>query len=230
MVKYDLRIKARELRSQGMSVGIIAKQLGIAKSTTSVWVRDIILTVEQLEELKQSEIKGAALGRLRGALSQKNKRLKRIEQARAEGIRQIGIVTDKEFLIAGLALYWGEGSKKTQVVSFCNSDPEMIKFLLHWLKKFFSIASDDVTCTVGINELHREREEKVRKYWSQVIDIPLERFRKTSFKKVVNKKVYENFNDHYGVLTVKVLKPAERYFKLIGLIEGLRLSQGSSVG
>lgn len=221
MAKYLLRHKARMLRQKGISVKKIAGYLGISKSTASIWVRDIILTVEQMEELKNIMLHGSELGRTKGAIVQKERRLKFIEESRNKGIAELSTITERELLIAGLALYWGEGSKKSQEVEFCNSDPKMIQFLLLWLKKSFEITQDEIKCCVGINEIHRKRDELVKDYWSKISGIPLSQFRKTSFKKVKNIKVYENFNDHYGTLSVVVLKPSRFYFKILGLIEGL---------
>ena len=42
MANYHLRQVARNLRKQGVSVKVIAKECGIARSTASIWVRDII--------------------------------------------------------------------------------------------------------------------------------------------------------------------------------------------
>lgn len=58
MANYLLRLKARELRKRGVSVKKIAQDLDISKSTASLWVRDIILSIEQLEGLRQSSLEG----------------------------------------------------------------------------------------------------------------------------------------------------------------------------
>lgn len=229
MAKSELRLKAREMRSKGESVKVIAKTLGVSKGTVSLWVRDIILSVEQLERLHHRLITGGELGRLKGSLMQKERRLKVIEHCRKWGIRKIGRLSEKEFFLTGIALYWAEGTKKKREVSLCNSDPKMINFIISWLRKFFSISKDDLRLVVGINQIHREREDLVKKYWSEMTNIPLEQFRKTSFKKTNNKKVYVNFNEHYGTLSVKVLKSARFYYKIMGLIDALA-RQGSSVG
>ena len=50
-MKKAERDQARELRRQGLSLGEIRRQLGVAKSSVSLWVRDIELTPEQLERL-----------------------------------------------------------------------------------------------------------------------------------------------------------------------------------
>ena len=221
MAKSLLKLEARKLRRRGISVGKIANYLKISKSSASYWTRDIILNVEQLEQLRRSMLKGAELGRFKGSQIQKQRRLKRLEDSRVKGIKALRNMKDREFLIAGLALYWGEGSKKSQEVEFCNSDPKMIQFLLLWLQKCFDIPISDIRCNVGINDMHHKRERIVKEYWLRVTGVPLAQFRKTNFKKVKNKKVYENFNEHYGTLSISVVKPSRFYFKIIGLIDGL---------
>lgn len=209
------------MRSKGESIKEIARKLGVSKSTTSLWVRDIILSVEQLEGLQKRRLQGAELGRLRSALKQKEKRIKLIEGSKELGIKRLSNLAEREFLIAGIALYWAEGAKKTREVEFCNSDPKLINFMIDWIRKNFDIKTEDLAACVGINEIHRPREKIVKEYWSKISKIPLGQFRKTSFKKVKNKKIYDNFNEHYGTLSIKILKPARIYYKIMGLIEGL---------
>lgn len=228
MAKSLLRLKARKLRKRGVSVRKIAQVLGVSKSTVSLWVRDIILTIEQLESLQNSRIKGSEKGRLMGAFVQKERRLKLIEDSKLKGIELLSNLTEREFLITGLALYWGEGCRKKRDVSFCNSDPRMVKFLILWLQKCFGVKSEDIKCRVGINEIHEKRDQVVKKYWSEVTGIPLIQFKNTSYKRVKNKKIYENFNQHFGTLTVTIKRPGVLYYEIMGLIEGLAC-QGSSV-
>lgn len=232
MAKSLLRLKARKLRKRGISVKKIAQTLGISKSTASEWVRDVILTVEQLETLRQASLKGGELGRIKGAFVQKQRRIRLIEDLKKLGIEQLSGLASREFMVAGLALYWGEGNRKSnRGVSFCNSDPRMVKFFIRWLTDCFGVAIHELRCRVGINLIHHKRDKIVKEYWSEVTNIPLEQFRNTSFKRVKNKKVYENFNEHYGTLTVEVAKSRVLYYKVLGLIEGLYqgLWQGSSV-
>ena len=49
--KLDLKLKAQDLRSKGLSVKDIEKKLGISRSSASIWVRDISLTKEQINKL-----------------------------------------------------------------------------------------------------------------------------------------------------------------------------------
>lgn len=221
MAKFEQRLEAKQLRAKGTSVRDIALQLGVSKSTASIWVRDIILSLEQLEKLRQQKIIGGEKGRVLGALKQKNDRLARIKLGIERGKQLIQTLSEREFLLAGIALYWAEGSKKQRRVEFCNSDPKLVQFMIAWLEKCFYTAKADFYCWVGINEIHREREQVVKNYWSKITGIPLSQFRKTSFKKVHNKKIYENFDIHYGTLSVQVRRPAQIYYDILGLIEGL---------
>lgn len=209
------------MRQKGQSVREIAKKLGVTKGTASLWVRDIILSVEQMENLRKQSIKGGELGRLKGSLMQKQRRLDALEKNKKEGIARLGGLTDGEYFVAGIALYWAEGSKKKREFYLCNSDPKMINFMLGWMGKFFGIGTDRVKAVVGINEIHRKRDGIVKKYWSDLTGIPLSQFRKTSFKKSKPHKIYDNFNEHYGTLGIHALKGGEFYYKMLGLIDGL---------
>lgn len=224
MAKYQLRIKARKLRQNGESIKSIAKQLNVTKGTVSLWVTDINLTIEQLENLRQASLNGAERGRFKSALLKKEKRNKIIEQLRHEGIQKLENIREREFFIAGLALYWAEGGKKNRRVEFCNSDSRMIKFLLDWLVTFFKVDLPQIKCTIGINEIHREREQKVKEFWTQEIGVSLEQFTKTSFKKVKNLKVYDNFDNHFGTLSILIRKSTNMQYQILGLIEGLILN------
>lgn len=224
MAKYDLRIKAREMRAKGESVKVIARILGVSKSTVSLWVRDIILTVEQYEKLNNRKIKAGEKGRMMGAFVQKQRRLELIKQANKDGVAALKNFSKDQFFVSGIALYWAEGSKKSQEVSICNSDPVMIILMIKWLETFFDVSMDRLTAAVGINEIHKKREEVVKEYWSNVTGLPLAQFRKTSFKKAKVHKIYDNYDTHYGTLRIEVLKPSKIYYRIMGLIEGLAMA------
>ena len=221
MAKYKLRIKAREMRSKGVSVGKIAKEIGVTKGTVSLWVRDIILTVGQLENIRKQWIKGTESGRLKGSLMQKQRRLELIEKMDRAGQKRFISLADSEFFVAGIALYWAEGSKKTRKLELCNSDPKMIKFMIDWFVKYFGLDTSRFSARISINEIHKKREEVIKEYWSNITKIPISQFRKTSYKKVKPQKIYANYDSYFGVLDLVILKPGELYYKMLGLVSGL---------
>jgi hypothetical protein len=117
--------------------------------------------------------------RSRGAPSQRPHpqhvaRLDEIECLRAEGIARIGELSRKELLVAGTALYAGEGSKTDGRVTFANSDPRMIAFFVTWLRMFFSIDEARLKLRLYLHQgldLHAAND-----YWSCLTGIPVSQF------------------------------------------------------
>ena len=54
MAKPEKKREARQYRRQGKSMKWIAERIGVARSSVSVWTRDIQLTPEQEEALNNS--------------------------------------------------------------------------------------------------------------------------------------------------------------------------------
>ena len=223
MAKYEQKIQARELRRKGESVKDIAVKLGVSKSTVSMWVRDIILNLKQLEKLRQKMLRGSELGRTKGAFTQKQRRIDLEISLEKESVEEINILNDTELLVSGLCLYWGEGSKKQRELSWCNSDPQLMNFMILWLDRCYGVGIERLAVNVAINESHRNRDKIVRRYWNQITGIPMSQFRNTIFKKTKLYKKYENFNDHYGTLRIRVLKPGVLWYKIVSQIKALSL-------
>jgi hypothetical protein len=79
---------------------------------------------------------GARIRRPHRQMVEKHAEIERLLQ---QGRDRIGQLSDREFLVAGAALYAGEGGKTDGAVKFTNSDPRMIAFFLAWLRWFFDI-------------------------------------------------------------------------------------------
>lgn len=105
MSKYNERIKARELRKNGVSIVIIASILGVTKSSVSAWCRDIILTQEQNLKLEKNKGVSVTTGQRMGAEANKNMRLSAIRNAESYGQQMIKKVSTRELLLIATALY-----------------------------------------------------------------------------------------------------------------------------
>ena len=221
MAKSKEKNQALNLRQKGKSIKDIAKRLKIVKSTVSLWCRDIKLTPEQVQKLHEKMVKSGYKGRMKGARIQYDGRLKKIEEWKKRGIEQIGKLSNRDLLIAGIALYWGEGAKKKRGVSFSNSDTKLIKFIIKIFRKVWKIDKGRFAAYIGINKIHKDRVKEVEDYWSKITKIPREQFTKTTLIKAKNRKNYKNFPLHYGTLTVRIRKSAELYYQINGLIKGL---------
>lgn len=221
MAKSIEKNKAIYFRQKGKSIKEISNKIGVAKSTVSLWCRDIKLTAGQLKRLHKRMIRGSYRGRIKGARVQYEKRLKRIKDAENNGAEIIGKLTNRDLLLSGIALYWGEGSRKKRETSFSNSDPEIIKFIIKWFRAIFNVKKGEFVLRVAINKIHKKRVDKVIDYWSRITKISKDQFRKTTLIKTNNKKFYNNFAIHYGTLTIKIKKSSGIYYQIMGLIRGL---------
>jgi len=221
VAKSLLKIKARKLRRKGLSIGSIASRIDVSKSTTSLWCRDIELTQAQIEKLLENKHEGIKRGQIISSLIKKRERMARIDRYKKIAEEEIPYLSPKEFFIAGLALYLGEGSKKERRIAFFNSNPEIINFMVRWIRRFLRVPKDRFIFSVLINQIHRKRERKVVNFWSKYLKIPSGQFRKTIFVKAKQNKVYENYNNYYGTLKMRILKSTDLSYKIMGLIERL---------
>lgn len=222
MAKSAQRLEARKLRQTGLSINIIAKRLDVSKGSVCLWCSDINLTQKQKEILIKHSRDAGEKGRLLGAQANKEERIKRQQNFAQEGINEIGVLSKRELFLVGVALYWSEGSKKNRRVVLANSDPEMICLFIQWLKECLNIGTESIYCTVSINQDHKIRIKEVENYWSIITGIPRSSFTKPSYKKVKNKKIYDNFNEHFGTLFLKLRKSTNSCYKILGNIEGLK--------
>ncbi len=130
----------------------------------------------------------------------------------------------RELFIAGIALYWSEGFKSNHEhrLGFCNSDPNMIIFYLHWLEKSLGIKKD-IIARVTLNNSYKTKTREIEAYWSSITGIPVSQFTKPFYQKSQCKKQY-NTDNYYGVLRIHVKNSLEYLFKMKGWIEGLKIN------
>ena len=99
-----------------------------------------------------------------------------IERLKEEGRARIAGLSERELLVAGVALYAGEGSKRDGDVRFANSDPRMIAFFCAWLRRFFDV--DERRLRVRIY-LHQGLDlDEAERFWSALTGVPRTQFGK----------------------------------------------------
>ena len=223
MAKSELMLKAHELRRKTWSVAEIAKKLKISKSSASLWCREVQLTSKQKSQIKERMIRAGHAGRLLGAEKNRQKKLATIAEYERTGETETSHLTQKEFLLIGAALYWGEGSKVGQL-SFVNSDKDMILFIYHWFQFAIGVKKQDFMPRIYINDQHIYRKKIIEKYWSTILDIPSAQFRSTVFIKRSQRKQYANHLNYYGLLSLRIRNSTNIKYRILGLITGLKYS------
>ena len=86
---------------------------------------------------------------------------------------------ENDLKIAGIMLYWGEGTKAGNSVVFSNSDPSMIKLFLHFLRQICGAQEDRLRLLLHMYP--DQDEDKLKLFWSETTKIPLSRFSKTFY-------------------------------------------------
>ena len=163
--KVDERRQARQLRRTGLPLGEIAVQLGVAKSSVSLWVRDVEFDAPAARQVR---------GRRRDPNALQRRKQGEIERLLEAGRVRIGRLSEREFLVAGVALYAGEGAKRDGSVVFANSDPRMVVFFCAWLRHFFEV--DESRLRVRLY-LHQGLDLAATiAYWSELTGIPVSQF------------------------------------------------------
>ena len=222
MAKFKEKNKAIILRHKGESIGDIANRIHVSKSIVSRWCRDIVLTKKQINDLHKKMMVGSYKGRMKFLEGIRAQRKKETDRLKKEGIKDIGGVNRRDLFIAGVALYWAEGTKSSNAeeTSFSNSNPAMILCMLKWFQEVCNIEKDRFIIQIRINKVHKKRVKEVENFWSKVTKLPLKQFTKTILINVGSKKVYTNSN-HYGTVRVRVKRGTPLRRKIIGWIEGL---------
>jgi predicted transcriptional regulator len=209
------QVKAVQLRIEGYSLSEIRNELGVAKSSVSLWVRNVELTETQKMRLRQKGFYREAVEKRRTSRLA-NEKIKRdlVINAAQKSIKKI---SRKQLWLIGVMLYWAEGGKTQKAVRFSNSDPEMIKIMMVFFRDICEVPEAKFRGHIHIHP-HLDYKE-AEKYWSIISGIPLDRVYKTyrmPNKSSLNKKD----TLPYGTFDVYVLN-VELFYKITGWAKGI---------
>lgn len=204
------------MRHKGVSIKDIARILGVAQSSVSLWVRDIELLSAQKERLDYRRHAPAAIKRRRETrLVNESARRQKVIDAATEDIKAISKET---LFLIGSALYWAEGTKSVRgIVGFSNSDPRLIQIIVKFFKETCSVPPKKMRAHVFLHP-HLDA-HKAERYWSNVSGIPRKQFHKTTQQHNKASKGCKDSLPH-GTLSVEVYN-TELFLKLQGWMQGM---------
>ncbi|MFZ2390247.1 MAG: helix-turn-helix domain-containing protein [Minisyncoccales bacterium] len=177
MARKEEKKKVIEMREREMSYSQIKKALGISKSTLSNWLKDYPLSEKRIRELRDSEQK---IEKCRE--TKRKKRESRLNIFYCEEKSKIFPINKRELYLAGLFLYWGEGSKNQAAakLTISNTDPAMIKFFIYWLEKSLNVSRDKVKVQLQLySDMIISREID---FWSKTLKLDKQQFIKPHIK------------------------------------------------
>lgn len=186
MARVKLRQKAIELRQKGKTYSEIRRELKVPKSTLSDWLRKYPLTSEQIILLEKTRKKNKYLAIEKIRIAKQKKRDARILAAYEENKKKFLPLTERELVLAGMFLYWGEGQKRLNgPIGINNTDPKVVKFSLYWLTNSLKISKERIRVYL---HLYKDMDiDSEIKFWSNELKIPLSQFSKPYIKESTRK-------------------------------------------
>jgi transcriptional regulator with XRE-family HTH domain len=194
--KKDRQI-AIVMRKKGMSYSQIKEKIKVSKSTLSGWLYNMPLSEKRIKELRANS--PVRIERFRNTM--RTKKEIRLKEVYKKVSKDIGNFSKRDLFLAGLFLYWGEGTKaQNSLVALTNTNPTMIKFFIKWLE-LFNVKRKDLKI-----KLHLYSDMDVKgtlDFWSKELKIPVSQFYKSYVKKSDLKSV--SYKNGFGKGTCSVI-------------------------
>jgi hypothetical protein len=192
----DEHAKARQLRYLGASVKEIAAHLGVAPSTVSVWCRDIELSERHR---RRNRLRGAR-ARTPAWSARHRERRREFQEEGRQRARQ-----DEALHAIGCMLYWAEGAKDRNTVTFANSDAAMVETFARFLRECFGVEGDDLRFRVNVYLGNVLTIEEIEAYWAAKLGCSVECARKPTVNHFPTSSSGKKVDKlPYGVCTVMV--------------------------
>ncbi len=176
MALREKKVSALQMRKTGATYSQIKQELNVSKSTLSLWLRGMPLSEERMRLVR--DMHAGRIERYRE--TRRRTRETRWEKVYDAAKSQIGSLTEREILIAGLFLYWGEGGKTDWTVTvLSNTDPAMLIFFIQWLL-LLGVDREKIRARL---HLYIDMDiEKETDFWSKALSLPKNTFRKPHIK------------------------------------------------
>jgi hypothetical protein len=169
--KPEERAKARELRRNGEPYKRIAAKLGVSVNSAYRWTCDIELTEEQ----KRRNRTGPRGPQNPSHIARRAKAWSRLHRDRRRACQEEGRRRARErdpLHVAGCMLYWAEGSKQRNTLTFANSDVEMMRFFATFLKESLGVAPHDCRIRLNVYTNCGLPLREIERHWLRALELP----------------------------------------------------------
>lgn len=221
-----LKRKAIELRLAGKSYTQIIKRLNLkSKGTLSAWFRELELPEKSKKLLRNNMTRATE----RGLLEFNRKRSRLIQEenkvAYEIGLRKIGKLNNREILLLGAALYWGEGTKYERkngsiALVFTNSDSEMIWIFMRFLRQILNVPEERIRAGIHMYSRVETDVQQARRYWSDVTKLPVDRFYISQLVSGASSLKKDKNKLPHGTLGIRI-NDRKIFFHVKGMMRGL---------
>jgi hypothetical protein len=225
--KHREREQAIALRRKGLSYREIRGRVPVAKSSLSLWLREVGLAKRQIQRLTEKKL---AAGR-RGGQRVHEMRLQRLAE-RLHSANQEA----KSFLAGrdlwwgiGVVLYWAEGGKMKEWSThdrfeFTNMDPVMITFMRAWLRRYCGVQDRDVRFRLGIHE-HADVRGSLQ-FWARHLGVAPTEIPTWLKQHNPSPKRRNTGSTYHGTMRMEVAQSTALSHRIAGWIQAMRVHCG----
>lgn len=211
--------KAIILRKRGLSYSEILREVPVAKSTLSLWLRDIGLAKKQQQRITNKRILSAR----KGAEKRRNQRIEITKEIKNSSRKDIKEINEKDLWLIGISLHWAEGAKEkngnSSGIIFSNSDLRMILIFIKWIESVFKINKSELVYELYIHETANIK--NAQSYWAKSLLIPLSTIRTYLKKNKINTIRKNSDLNYYGLIRVRVKKSTNLNRMIDGWVDGI---------
>jgi hypothetical protein len=141
----------------------------------SLWVRDIPLTEEQIAELQSRS--ATSPGQLAGAAA--NVTLGRARRRSYQREGRASISSADPLHLAGCMLFWAEADKHRNSVRIANSDPELLRLFVTFLRNCYEADVSRISISCNLFADHVARQREIEAFWLRTLGLPRSCLRKS---------------------------------------------------
>ena len=165
------RAEARRLRAEGLPLKRIAARLDVSVNSVHRWTCDIELTPEQVRRnLTGPRGPQNPLHIARRAESWTRLHRDRRRAYQDEGRRRAR--NEDAMHMAGCMLYWAEGSKQRNTLTFANSDVEMVRFFARFLRECLAVHAKDCRVRLNVYTNNGLPLKEIERHWLRALELP----------------------------------------------------------
>lgn len=178
------------MRKRGHSLKEVAEKLDIAKSTASLWLREIHLDDGARERLQERRL----LGYYKQTLRRQERKVaeEQLYKIKARSVLKNVAISSSTAKFLAAVIFWCEGSKNERgSVRLINSDPNVISSFLYLARKGFGVPRNRWKARVHLHEYHSDRKQK--QFWANRTGIPIKNFYRSYRKPNTGKRERENY-------------------------------------
>lgn len=203
----------RTLRRAGWTYGEIMELLPVGKGTLAGWCKEIRLSQVQIQAIKGRRPPGVRTGI---PVDTQRKRRAEIEELKRQASTEAHALLADPFWIAGVVLYWAEGSKTKRRLELTNSDDRALRLFIVWTRKYLLPGAEFVLSL----HLHEGNDDAfARSYWASRLGLERPQFYPTFVKPAGTG--HRNNKLLQGVCCVSVRKSTDAFYRTMSWIENV---------